>query len=90
MFKCGDILINNPKPGKCQNWVRGLKSRKITYSRFTIPKTGRVPKPMVLYMTKTESFTIPKTGRVPKLIAGVNSHDFCFTIPKTGRVPKLS
>lgn len=44
MFKCGDILINNPKPGKCQNWVRGLKSRKITYSRFTIPKTGRVPK----------------------------------------------
>jgi len=49
-----------------------------------------VPKPMVLYMTKTESFTIPKTGRVPKLIAGVNSHDFCFTIPKTGRVPKLS
>lgn len=44
MFKCGDILINNPKPGKCQNWVRGLKSRKITYSRFTIPKTERVPK----------------------------------------------
>lgn len=49
MFKCGDILINNPKPGKCQNWVRGLKSRKITYSRFTIPKTGRVPKPHFYY-----------------------------------------
>ncbi len=66
MFKCGDILINNPKPGKCQNWVRGLKSRKITYSRFTIPKTGRVPKLIADVGHNGESFTIPKTGRVPK------------------------
>lgn len=66
MFKCGDILINNPKPGKCQNWVRGLKSRKITYSRFTIPKTERVPKLMAMQFLENDCFTIPKTGRVPK------------------------